>query len=188
MTQKELRKTSWEEEVLKDITGGRGAEIDTGRRMGEREFQKQLPSKRQHGTQSQRSLIGHHYLEKCKVGLDSAGYLQTERYYTLLIGSTRALLINQNENRHQEQRKREEGRESRVMDGGGHQEEENEVSSSRGERIKTRAPSFHRLQHFLVYCSLSHSHITCTTINKFVLLLVSGKLMFSKYCCIQRGA
>lgn len=102
---------SRKEEVLKDMTGGRGAEIDIGKRMGVREFQKQLPSKRQHGTQSESSLIGHRYLEKCKVGLDSAGYLQTERYYTLLIGSTRALLINQNENRHQEQRKRRGGEE-----------------------------------------------------------------------------
>lgn len=93
------------------MTGGQGAEIDTGKRMGAREFQKQLPSKRQHGTQSESPLIGHRYLEKCKVGLDSAGYLQTERYYTLLIGSTRALLINQNENRHQAQRKRRGGEE-----------------------------------------------------------------------------
>lgn len=36
--------------------------------------------------ESESGLIGHHYLEECKVGLDSAGYLQTERYYTLLIG------------------------------------------------------------------------------------------------------
>lgn len=48
-------------------------------------------------------LIGHHYLEKCKVGLDSVGYLQTERYYTLLIGSTRAPLIYQREYRLSEQ-------------------------------------------------------------------------------------
>lgn len=36
--------------------------------------------------ESESGLIGHRYLEECKVGLDSAGYLQTERYYTLLIG------------------------------------------------------------------------------------------------------
>lgn len=48
-------------------------------------------------------LIGHRYLEKCKVGLDSVGYLQTERYYTLLIGSTRAPLIYQREYRLSEQ-------------------------------------------------------------------------------------
>lgn len=45
--------------------------------------------------QAKLGLIGQRYLEKCKVGLDSVGYLQTERYYTLLIGSTRAPLIYQ---------------------------------------------------------------------------------------------
>lgn len=35
--------------------------------------------------ESESGLIGHRYLEECKVGLDSAGYLQMERYYTLLI-------------------------------------------------------------------------------------------------------
>lgn len=80
----------------------------------EGKFKRQLPSKRQHGTQSESNLIGHYYLEKCKVGLDSAGYLQTKRHYISLIGSTRALLINQNENRHQEHRKRQGGEEEEI--------------------------------------------------------------------------
>lgn len=108
--------------------------------------------------QSESGLIGHRYLEKCKVGLDSAGYLQTERYYTLLIGSTRALLINQNENSHQEQRKRR-GEEEEENDGWRRtSEEENEVSRSRGERLRARAPFFlSHLSHFLVHCALSFS-------------------------------
>lgn len=42
------------------------------------------------GRESGSSLIGRRYLEECKVGLDSVGYLQSERYYTLLIGWTAA--------------------------------------------------------------------------------------------------
>ena len=92
--------TGEEEEAPKDMMGGRRAEIDTKKRgAGVTET----------ASQSESSLIGHRYLEKCKVGLDIAGYLQTERYYTLLIGSTRALPINQTENR---QRRRD-------WDGGG---------------------------------------------------------------------
>ena len=85
-----MSKTTGEEEAPNDRTGGRRAEIDTKkRRVGVTET----------ASQSESSLIGHCYLEKCKVGLDIAGYLQTEWYYTLLIGSTRALPINQTENR-----------------------------------------------------------------------------------------
>ena len=105
--------------------------------------------------QSERGLIGHRYLEKCKVGLDSAGYLQTEWYYTLLIGSAGALLINQCENRHQEQRKRQEEEEEESDGWRRTSEEENEVSWSRGERLIARALSFSHLLRFLVHCALS---------------------------------
>lgn len=107
--------------------------------------------------QSGNGLIGHRYLEKCKVGLDSASYLQTEWYYTLLIGSARALLINQSENRHQEQRKKrgEEGVES---DGWRRtSEEENEVSSSKGERVISIALSPTHLLLFQVHSIFSFS-------------------------------
>lgn len=88
------------------MMGGGGAEIDTGKGKGEAgSYRNSFPA-RGNMAQSESDLIGHGYLEECKVGLDSAGYLQTERYYTLLIGSAGALLINQSENRHQEQRKR----------------------------------------------------------------------------------
>ena len=107
--------------------------------------------------QSESGLIGHSYLEECKVGLDSAGYLQTERYYTLLIGSAGALLINQTENRHQEQRKRW-GEEGVGSDGWRRtSQEENEVSSSRGERLVVRALSPSHLSLFLVHSALSSS-------------------------------
>lgn len=76
--------------------GGRRAEIDTGRGQDRGSSRKGYPA-RDNAAQSELGLIGHRYLEKCKVGPDSAGYLQTERYYTLLIGSTRAPLINQSE-------------------------------------------------------------------------------------------
>lgn len=55
------------------------------------------------GRESGSSLIGRCYLEECKVGLDSVGYLQRERDYTLLIGWTAAALINQHENRRYEE-------------------------------------------------------------------------------------
>lgn len=110
-----MRKTTGEEEALKDMKGGRRAEIDT-RKGEERGSCRNSYRARGNMEQSECSLIGHRYLEKCKVGLDSAGYLQTERYYTLLIGSAGALLINQSENRHQEQRKTR-GEEEEESDG-----------------------------------------------------------------------
>lgn len=67
------------------MTGGRRADIDIGKEKGERELQEQLPSRRQHRPvreQPNRPPLP----KKCKVGLDSAGYLQNEWYYTLLIG------------------------------------------------------------------------------------------------------
>ncbi len=45
-----MRETTGEEEALKDMKGGRRAEIDTRQEKGERELQKQPPGKRQHGT------------------------------------------------------------------------------------------------------------------------------------------
>ncbi|KAL7395638.1 hypothetical protein ABVT39_020642 [Epinephelus coioides] len=126
-----MRKTTGKEEALKDMMGRRRAEIDTGKEKETGSYRNSYPA-RDNMAQSESSLIGHRYLEKCKVGLDSAGYLQTERYYTLLIGSARALLINQIENRHQEQRKRQEEEEEEESDGWRRtSEEENEVSSSR---------------------------------------------------------
>lgn len=97
------------------MVGGRRAEKGTRQKKGERELQKQLPNKRQHGTAQKLGLIGHRYLEKCKVGLDSVGYLQTERYYTLLIGSTGAPLIYQREYRLSEQGR--QGEEEHESDG-----------------------------------------------------------------------
>lgn len=104
-----MRKTTGkeeEEEAPKDVMGGggRGAEIDTANEK-ERSYRNSYPA-RDNMAQSESGLIGHRYLEECKVGLDSAGYLQTERYYTLLIGSAGLLLINQSRKRHREQRKR----------------------------------------------------------------------------------
>ncbi len=116
--EREITDTKRDEEV----NWGGGTERHDGRQRGRnrhrkgkgrRIFRKSSPA-RDNMAQPECSLIGHRYLEKCKVGLDSAGYLQTEWYYTLLIGSARVVLINQSENRHQEQRKRrgEEGVES----------------------------------------------------------------------------
>lgn len=89
-------KTRWEAE---------GQKIDTGKEKERGSYREGSPA-RDNMAQSESGLIGHRYLEKCKVGPDSAGYLQTERYYTLLIGSAVALLINQGENRHREQRRK----------------------------------------------------------------------------------
>lgn len=102
-----------------------------------------------------------------KVGLDRAGYLQTERYYTLLIGSARALLINQSENRHQERRKRR-GEEEAGSDGWRQtSEEENEVSSSRGERLRVRALAFLSPRPL---SALAHAHLIFTKISSLLSL------------------
>lgn len=64
--------------------GGRRAKID--RETEESRSYSAINPARDNLAQSEVGLIGHRYLEKCKVGLQRAGREKTEWYNMLLIG------------------------------------------------------------------------------------------------------